>query len=74
MSIQSSQTQAENKCEQVKLVPDEDSERRQDLTKLRCYAIDSAQTQDFDDAISWDEENSLAWVHVADITRFFLKA
>ncbi|WP_035720592.1 RNB domain-containing ribonuclease [Francisella sp. W12-1067] len=39
---------------------------RVDLTYLKAYAIDDEDSNDPDDAISWDTKNSKIWVHVAD--------
>ena len=39
---------------------------RVDLTDLMAYAIDDEGSNDPDDAISWDAEKSLMWVHIAD--------
>ncbi|QIV95316.1 exoribonuclease-2 [Allofrancisella inopinata] len=39
---------------------------RLDLTHLKAYAIDDEDSNDPDDAISWDAKNSKIWVHVAD--------
>lgn len=41
-------------------------EGRIDLTHLAAYAIDDEGSNDPDDAISYDAENGLLWVHVAD--------
>lgn len=42
------------------------AENREDLTHLASYAIDDADSNDPDDAIAYDPENDLLWVHVAD--------
>ncbi len=34
-------------------------------------AIDSAETTEVDDSISWDSETDMVWVHIADPTRYF---
>lgn len=52
-------------------VEDLDAAVRKDLTGLVCYAVDSADTEEVDDAISWDAESEMLWVHIADPTRFF---
>jgi len=39
---------------------------RVDLTHLVAYAIDDEGSNDPDDAISWDSEKSIMWVHIAD--------
>ena len=39
---------------------------RVDLTHLTAYAIDDEGSNDPDDAISWDVEKSIMWVHIAD--------
>ncbi|AJC48402.1 RNB domain-containing ribonuclease [Allofrancisella guangzhouensis] len=39
---------------------------RVDLTHLKAYAIDDEDSNDPDDAISWDTKNSKMWVHIAD--------
>eukprot|EP00177_Eucheuma_denticulatum_P006101 GFKZ01011126.1.p1 GENE.GFKZ01011126.1~~GFKZ01011126.1.p1 ORF type:complete len:905 (-),score=114.20 GFKZ01011126.1:866-3361(-) len=44
---------------------------RRDLSHLTSYAIDSADTSEVDDAISWDPESQCIYVHVADPTRYF---
>lgn len=41
-------------------------EERTDLTHLASYAIDDAGSTDPDDAISFETESGLLWVHVAD--------
>ena len=41
-------------------------EERLDLTHLASYAIDDADSNDPDDAIAYDAENDLVWVHIAD--------
>jgi len=41
-------------------------EERLDLTHLAAYAIDDADSNDPDDAISFDAAENLLWVHVAD--------
>ena len=41
-------------------------ESRTDLTHLPAYAIDDEGSNDPDDAISYDSETGLLWVHVAD--------
>lgn len=50
---------------------DVDQGIRRDLSHLTSYAIDSADTSEVDDAISWDPENQRIYVHVADPTRYF---
>lgn len=52
-------------------IEDVDRDNRRDLTAMTSYAVDSADTDEVDDAISWDPEEQIAWVHVADPTRFF---
>lgn len=44
---------------------------RIDLSHLNSYAIDSADTTEVDDAISWDPESDRVFVHIADPTRYF---
>lgn len=44
---------------------------RTDLSHLNSYAIDSADTTEVDDAISWDPESDRVYVHIADPTRYF---
>ena len=51
---------------------DIDSDRRVDLTHLTSYAIDSEKTTEVDDAISWDAEQQMVWVHIADPTRYLV--
>ncbi|MBE8190418.1 MAG: RNB domain-containing ribonuclease, partial [Candidatus Thioglobus sp.] len=41
--------------------------KRTDLTNLRSYAIDNADSNDADDAISIDVEADKLWVHIADV-------
>lgn len=41
-------------------------EKRLDLTALPAYAIDDTDSNDPDDAISYDAEKDILWVHVAD--------
>ena len=38
---------------------------REDLTHLRCYAIDNSDSSDADDAISI--EGNRIWIHIADV-------
>lgn len=52
-------------------VVDVDADTRLDLTTIPSYAIDSKDTTEVDDAISWDPEDGRIWVHVADVTRWF---
>ena len=42
-------------------------ENRLDLTHLNAYAIDDIDSNDPDDAISYDPEKELLWVHIADV-------
>ena len=42
------------------------AEDRIDLTDLKAYAIDDSESNDPDDAISFDPAENLLWVHVAD--------
>ena len=44
------------------------TEERLDLTHLKAYAIDDADSNDPDDAISFDTERNILWVHIADPT------
>jgi exoribonuclease-2 len=48
-------------------VPDLPEEARRDLTHLPAYAIDDPNNQDPDDALSFDFETGIFWVHVADV-------
>ena len=48
------------------VLPPLPSEERTDLTALTAYAIDDAGSTDPDDAIAYDAENDLLWVHIAD--------
>lgn len=50
---------------------DLDADRRRDFTALPSYAIDSADTVEVDDAMSWDAAEKRVWVHIADPTRYF---
>ena len=52
--------------------PDPDAEHRVDLTHLKSFAIDSADTKEVDDAISLErlEDGVKLWVHIADPTRW----
>ncbi|CDF34395.1 unnamed protein product [Chondrus crispus] len=53
-------------------IPDDiDMHLRVDLTHLPSYAIDSEDTSEVDDAISWDADTGRIYVHVADPTRYF---
>lgn len=52
-------------------LPDLDKAIRIDLSHLNSYAIDSADTTEVDDAISWDTESGRIYVHIADPTRYF---
>lgn len=49
---------------------DVDEATRLDLSHLESFAIDSEDTIEVDDALSWDEENGIVWVHIADPTRY----
>ena len=52
---------------------DMDAERRQDLTHLTAWAVDSADTTEVDDAVgveSLPDGRRRLWVHVADPTRW----
>jgi len=49
---------------------DMDEAHRVDLRRLESYAIDSEETTEVDDAISWDSDDDRIWVHIADPTRF----
>lgn len=51
-------------------VVDKDDGNRLDLRHLTAYAIDSADTVEIDDALSWDEHEGRVWAHIADSTRF----
>lgn len=44
----------------------EDTDEREDLTHLTAYAIDDEGSNDPDDAIGYDFEEDVLWVHVAD--------
>lgn len=48
---------------EMNTLPDEN---RVDLTQLAAYAIDDEGSNDPDDAISYDAETGMLWVHVAD--------
>jgi exoribonuclease II len=52
-------------------VSDRDATTRLDLTRLVSYAIDSSDTTEVDDALTWDAAEDKVWVHVADPTRYF---
>lgn len=54
-----------------KPAPDPHAFMRTDLRHLTSFAIDSADTEEVDDAISWDEVNERICVHVADPSRYF---
>ena len=52
---------------------DPDAERRQDLTHMTVWAVDSAETTEVDDAISMEpgpDGRHRLWVHIADPTRW----
>lgn len=44
--------------------------KRKDLRKLRFCTIDPVTAKDFDDAICWDEENSILYVAIADVSEY----
>ena len=44
----------------------ESDANRVDLTHLKAYAIDDEGSNDPDDAISWDADKTIIWVHIAD--------
>ncbi|CAN8065898.1 unnamed protein product [Agarophyton chilense] len=50
---------------------DIDRDRRTDLRHHLAFAIDSADTTEVDDAIGFDPESNLVYVHVADPSRYF---
>jgi exoribonuclease II len=50
---------------------DIDASYRRDLSNLVSYAVDSDDTEEIDDAVSWDAAEKLIWVHVADPWRYF---
>lgn len=50
---------------------DVDQERRTDFSHLTAYAIDSSETTEVDDALSWDADTNRVLVHIADPTRHF---
>lgn len=52
-------------------VGDVDADQRVDLTHLETFAIDSADTTEVDDAFSYDHENDMIYVHIADPSRYF---
>lgn len=52
-------------------VKDLDEDTRTDLSHLTAIAIDSEDTTEVDDAISWDPESDRIYVHVADPSRYF---
>lgn len=54
------------------LVLIEDTQERQDLTHLKSYAIDNANINDADDAISFDDsfEDGRVFVHICDVASF----
>lgn len=56
---------------QLHLRQDQDEQLGEDLTHLHSFAIDSEDTEEIDDAVSWDKDEQEAWVHIADVTRFF---
>ncbi len=53
-------------------VTKEDEEGRADLTDLETHTIDPVDAKDFDDAISIikDGENTVVWVHIADVSHY----
>lgn len=50
---------------------DLDLNRRTDYTSLPAFAIDSSDTTEIDDALSWDQTSQRILVHIADPTRYF---
>ncbi|CAM9131523.1 unnamed protein product [Chrysoparadoxa australica] len=53
--------------------PDPDAATRLDLTHLKAYAIDSADTVEVDDAVSietLEDGTERIWVHIADVSRW----
>ncbi len=53
--------------------PDEDAERRLDLTHLKVYTIDDESTREIDDGLSvetLEDGSQQIWVHIADPTRW----
>lgn len=59
---------AEQLMHQIPEDPDHDA--RIDLTHLQSFAVDSSDTTEIDDAISWDPESRRVFVHIADPTRY----
>lgn len=55
-----------NPAPEYPALPTLPEEERLDLTHLASYAIDDADSNDPDDAIAYDAENGLIWVHIAD--------
>lgn len=51
--------------------PDLDHASRTDYRHLTAFAIDSADTTEVDDAISYDPETRTILVHIADVSRYF---
>jgi ribonuclease R len=53
-------------------VTEDDKEGRKDLTGLEAFTIDPVDAKDFDDAISIikEGENSVVWVHIADVSHY----
>lgn len=55
-----------NPTPEYPVLPELPDEERTDLTRLTSYAIDDAGSNDPDDAVSYDAENDILWVHIAD--------
>ncbi len=53
-------------------IPDEWKDDREDLTHLETYTIDPATAEDFDDAISLEQDgdDALLYVHIADVAQY----
>jgi exoribonuclease R len=55
------------------VLPDPDAAVRVDLTHLKVYTIDSADTTEVDDGISIErlaDGRERVWVHIADVSRW----
>jgi exoribonuclease R len=54
------------------MVMSSDKEGRLDLAEMETYTIDPTDAKDFDDAVSilMEGENTVVWVHIADVTHY----
>lgn len=64
--------EAEDRTENVQQEIQDEAETRKDLREMTAWTTDPADAQDFDDAISIeeDDEEYILWVHIADVSHY----